>query len=229
MKKLAVVILALAALAGCGGGPSGQAELLSGSESLKREEPAAKPSEENRVDDGFIREAVLNFGAEERENEDGEKVLRPMPVSLFYCDRLDRETLTTKEIFSWYLGYALREELTEEERFEKYQNPIGEEMGWFFPAEYYEPAVMSYFDVTQEFLHDDYYYNREYDGYTVDGGGGVGHRPEITVKGWEQEGALIQISLDFPEMHRQHTGMILTVRLMDGGHQFVSYLPQDEA
>lgn len=236
MKKLAtslLVALTILSLVACNrtDTPSSLSQAESNLEDMLSSSSQASNSSQNSgttaVDEALVRGAILNFGAVEEPNDEGKAVTRPSVVSLFYLEEFTKETLTPGDIFSWYFSYSMRESLTTEERAEKYKNPLGEDMGWFFPADLYESAAMTYFDVTTEFLRSDStYYNAEHKGYTVDTGPGVGNRPDITLKDYDVADNLVKINLNFADSHREHQDMTLTIRLTDEAYQYVSYLPQ---
>ncbi len=228
MKKIfgiTVVAYMVFTMVGCSATPSdttSSSAQLSSSEPSSLEDSASAAPSFPQADEALVHDILVTFGAEE--TDDG--TLIPQPTSLYYTESLDADNLSPKDVFSWYMGYVQNQGLTQEEKEAYYKNPIGDGMGWFFPARYYEPVTMSYFGVNEEFLHDELYYNEEHDGYTTDGGGGVGHRPEITAVSWTQSEDILTIELLFPEMHRENTEMQLTVKLLSEDlHTFISYLP----
>ena len=176
------------------------------------------------VDDALIQDILINFGA--KQNEQG--FLQPHKgASLFYSQGFDEKSLTPENLYSWYLGYMWREDLTLEERQEKYKNPIGENMGWFFPEEIYEPVVQSYFNVSTDFLRSATFYHPDYQGYNISDGGGIGETPLIYTTDWTQEGELLTIDLLLDHPFSDDYEMELTVQLTEDGYYYLSYLPQN--
>ena len=235
MKKVLLLVVTMMLLSGtgCMAGESTNDEIDSQAKDQSSQsivEPIAETEGDIglEIDQEFLKDVVINFGAVEKELETGENVLMPQNVSLYYKDSLNENFLEPGDIFNWYIGYMLREDLTYEEKEEKYNNPLGEEIGWFFPAEYYEPTTMEFFDVTQEFLQrDETYYNKEHNGYTVHGGGGKGATPTITINEWIKNEDIVDINLNLFVENYEDRDMILTIKINDEGYYYVSYLPKE--
>ena len=227
-KRFMLFILATSLISACGRDnlpTASSRETVSASTSAEAVESSAITSDVKReIDQAFVEGVVLNFGAEKTTTQDGGIIINPQVVSLFYLDTMTEHDLTPGDIFSWYFGYSFNEGLSDEQRKAKYKSPLGEDKGWFFPAEYYEPVCLTYFNVTTDFLRSDpTYYYADYHGYTIDGGGGIGLRAQIVIEDFTHRGDLVKINIAIPEENRT---MILTVRLTDKAYQFISYLAQ---
>lgn len=178
-----------------------------------------------------IEEMLLNFGASLYSNDDGSSYMRTDVVSFYYLEESDESDLSSLSpdlYFSWYLSMSNKEGLTLEEKREKYASPFGENTGWFFPQEYYEPLVQQYFDVTTDYLRSGSAYQAEEKGYWLGGGGGVGIRPVILLYRAEQEGNLLRLYLTLAPgeayAHNPNDYKILTLRMEeDGSYRYLRY------
>lgn len=170
-----------------------------------------------RADDALAREIVKTYGAEEETAPDGSVRLFPSAVSLYYLseDWEKPEDLSTGNYFSWFYFTTIEEDY--EYMLLAYRNPLGENMGWFYPQDIFEDRVQSHFDVSSDLLRSDpFYYNAQYQGYTVGAGGpGIGERPDITYS-YTQEGDTLTLNVVLHYEH-QPVSHILTVRLEPGG------------
>lgn len=229
-KRVFALVLALClglSLAGCGekARPSSQPPTQPSSIEVRpspSEDPApeeAGPAPDASAGlDALVKEIVLTYGAEE-ETLDGQTRLVPTDISLFISDTdwSSGEELSPGHYFSWFFSTTMKEDY--EYKQETYKHPKGEDYGWFFPQDIYEGRIQTYFEVSTEHLRSDPdYYQAEYQGYCVGGGGGKGEGPTLTYE-YSREGELLTIAVDrvypsgaFPDL--RHT---LTVRLEGGG------------
>ncbi|MDD2955627.1 MAG: hypothetical protein PHD67_04850 [Oscillospiraceae bacterium] len=244
-KQVCAVLAALALTAGSLSACSGwqmelrEPESESESKSASAGEEASEESKGESVsEEELIQEIILNFGAEWTEDGSGAAVMEPQAVSLYYYpDDLLMENMTAGEYFSWYHGYVRSqwdETIPWEEYVKKYESPYGEDRGYFYPQEEYEASVMKYFDVTVETLRSDpQFYHEEGKGYWVDGGGGLGDTPVITVTGYQRDEDTIAIGLTLTNESEGEMPRVLAVRLTDDGYRYwyyiSGYLPDQSA
>ena len=238
MKKISLLLVAVARcanLTACSTPQSSSPDPIQPDSSLSPSEPDSRPESADPAQDPFSEEAayeemLLTFGGVRQTDDQGAEQLVPSTVSLFYGeDWSSPEELDATRYFSWYLSMMWKEDLTQEEKEEKYKSPFGEDTGWFFPQEYYEPLVQTYFEVSTEHLRDTDIYDAEHEGYYIGGGGGKGLTPVIRLDGMEQEGELLRlhITLAYGEEYQPDEKKILTVRVgEDGGYRFESYLTE---
>lgn len=232
-KRVFALVLALClglSLAGCGekARPSSQPPTQPSSIEVRpspSEEPASGGvGEAEPADlDALVREIVLTYGAEE-DTLNGPARLVPTDISLFISDTgwEGGENLSPGEYFAWFFSTTMKEDY--EYKQEIYKHPKGEDYGWFFPQDIYEGRIRDYFEVSVDHLRSDpAYYQAEYQGYCLGGGGGRGESPTLTYE-YSREGELLTIAVDrvypsgaFPDA--RHT---LTVRLEeDGGWKYL--------
>ncbi len=173
---------------------------------------------------------LLNFGAGKTTDERGEPRLQTSGLSFYYLpDTENFAALSPDSYFSWYLSMSNKENLTYEERLVKYKSPFGEDTGWFFPQDDYEPLIQQYFDVSTEHLRSGDAYQADYGGYWLDGGMGLGIRPYILLYKAEQKGDVLSlyhthITGEYDLIHAPNEYKILSVRLKeDGSYQYLSY------
>ena len=201
----------------------------SSSESSSSESSLSSASEQEDTETELpIEEILLNFGASLYSPDDGSSYIRTDVASFYYLDDSDLSSLSPDSYFSWYLSMMNKENLTLEEKQEKYASPFGENTGWFIPQEYYEPLVQQYFDVTTEYLRSGSAYQPEEEGYWLGGGGGVGVRPIILLHKAEREGDLVYLYLTLAPgetyAHTSNEYKILTLRLEeDGSYRYLRY------
>ena len=229
MKKLLPILLAtiiITSLTACG------ERNLNPSDNSNSVEPSPESTPESNVesplaiDQVFIESVVLNFGAEKQTDDSGNEVIRPRNISLFHRESIPQGNISAGDIYNWYFSYTQSLELTLEEKQAKYKNPLGEDFGWFFPAEEYEAICMKYFDVTQEFLRSDStYYNSEHNGYTVQGGGGIGAPVAITITNFTQVDDQVMINLNLTTQDFPTKDTVLTIKLLEDGYNYISYVP----
>ncbi len=167
-----------------------------------------------------LREMIQNFGAEETASGK----LQAQKVSLFYQEKWSADSSTTGQFLLWYLGYVEREDLTNEEKTEKYKHPKGENIP-FFPQDVVEPVLQKYFDVDVEKLRKDACYNAELKGYSVGGGWFQDVCPLLTVERYEEKGDLLSIYLRaaYEDGKKADRLLCLTVQLLDEGYHYLSH------
>lgn len=184
--------------------------------------------EEEKTKEELYEEIILNFGA--KKGEDG--IIRiNKTVSLYnLTDGFeDGKKLDENSYFSWAMFY-FNKEYSHEERLELFSG-AGENMGWAYPSEYYEPAIFEYFGVPAEELRKGELYNAEKDYYHIGGGGGVGISPAIIIRDIEEKGENIvfHITLDSDIEGWEVFDMVLTAKLLpEGGYNYISYLPDEK-
>lgn len=177
-------------------------------------------------DDAFYQNILLTYGGEIATKQDGNTQLEMSVASLFTnIGWIDPYELTSSDYYIWYMTMMWKEDTTIEERQEKYKSPLGENSGWFFPQDLFEPLVLKYFDVSVDHLRSDpNVYSEEYKGYSIGGGGGIGESPPIILEKVESDGnqRKLYVRLDYESQDVQNS--ILTVRLdEDGNYKFESY------
>ena len=177
-----------------------------------------------QADDSLVKEIICTYGAVEDSSSDGSPRLVPTAVSLFYLDESWKspEELSPGGYFSWFFSTTWDEDY--EYKKEAYKNPKGENMGWFYPQDLYEGRIQEYFEVSTDHLRSDpLYYDAQYGGYSIGGGGGKGMVPTLSCE-WSQEGDLltVDVALDYGEAQAGSTHR-LTVRLEpEGGWKYLS-------
>ncbi len=183
-----------------------------------------EPEEPEQAKDELYREMLLNFGAAEQ--EDG-SIRANKTASLYNMTQgfEDGTKLEGNDYFCWAMFYFNRE-YSYEERLELFTG-AGENMGWAYPSEYYEPAVYKYFGVPAETLRQLEYYNAEKDYYHMGGGGGIGDVPDITVNSIDDNGEKVVFHLTLDYQIGDDCDMALTVKILpDGTYNYASYLPE---
>ena len=170
------------------------------------------------------KEMLLNFGA--RESEFG--TIRSNKTTSLYFNTEgyeDMSKLSETGYFGWAMFYFGKEYdyETQKELF----SGAGEENGWAFPSEYYEPAVYKYFGVPAEELRKSEIYNAEKDYYNIPFGGGIGDYPYIAVNSIDETEETVVFHITLVHFIEKSVDMALTVKLLpDGGYNYVSYLPE---
>ena len=225
LGALFALVLAMAAC-----GEEDRAQPVSGSSpassSLSAQPPEASSGESleavPQADDSLVKEVVCTYGALVDSSYDPPRLV-PTAVSLFYSDQSweTPEDLSSGNYFSWFFSTTWDEDY--EYKQEAYKNPHGENMGWFYPQDLYEARIQEYFEVSTDHLRSDpTYYDAQYGGYSIGGGGGKGLVPALSCT-WSQEGDLltVDVALDYGEGQAGSTHR-LTVRLEpDGGWKYL--------
>ncbi len=187
-----------------------------------------EPNEEEepkQTKEEFYEEMLLNFGAK----KDGGKIRVNKTVSLYnMTDGFEDGTkLDENDYFCWAMFYFKREYDYEKQR--ELFTGAGENNGWAYPSEYYEPAIYKYFGVPKEVLRGGELYNAENDYYHIGAGGGVGISPAVIVNSIDEtdENVVFHITIDSETEGFENYNMALTVKLLpDGGYNYASYLPE---
>lgn len=182
------------------------------------------------VSDGIsplYEEMLINFGAEK--GEDGKFYPADGFLSVFISPRgfTDTKSITDAFYYKWYFVHMHRLDISREELEKTFVSPLGEETGWAYPAEYFEPAAEKFFGVSAEELRKrDFYYEEQDCYYVYTGAPGKGETPEIVVNKIEDKGYIIfHLTIDYNA--QEDFDMVLTVRYTsDGGYNYVSYLPE---
>lgn len=197
-----------------------------------------EPSEavKNPVEDAALhRDILVNYGADADSGKDGALLEVHKGVSLFQReDWSSEQPLPLTFYYSWNLGQLWNEDISDEERLEKYAHPSGQEnVGWFFPQDIYEARATQYFEITVDELRTAPEYDAKNKGYAVGGGGGFGATPKIALYQVESApdtgGDILKLHLTLVyNEHNQEGGVneykILTVRLAgDGSYQYIGY------
>ncbi len=140
------------------------------------------------------------------------------------------ESITDYFYYSWYFNHMHRLELSQEELEKVFASPFGENTGWAYPAEYFEPAAEDFFGVSPEELHKRDFYYPEHDCYYIyTGPPGIGEIPEIIVNSidYNDNTVVFHITVDYSASVPEDYDMALTVKILpDGTYNYVSYLPE---
>ena len=107
-----------------------------------------------------------------------------------------------------------------------FASPLGENTGWFYPADLYEAAAKAYFGLSAEELRAGENYNAEYGGYFSPHPVGRGYTPLITLEDYDQQYDLLTLNVSVSQLEAPDRKMALTVRLTEDGYQYLSYLPR---
>ena len=178
------------------------------------------------ISDQFLEEILLKFGAQVSTNPDAESPYTSTATGLFLLESWKVEACTPEDIAWWYLDYANRT-YTYSERAALFASPLGEDTGWFYPADLYEAAAQAYFGVAPYDLRtDNEYYSEQYGGYFSPFVAGRGYCPSITLEGYDRQYDLLILHLSVSRLNGSPRAMDLTVRLDDNHYQYLSYLPQ---
>lgn len=224
MKKLVLwLLIALLAFAFCSCKKEEVPVLEPGEITANLEEPAKEKSKNE-----LYEEMILNFGA--RKEEDGSIKINKT-VSLYNLTEgfEDGTNLDEHSYFGWAMFYLNRE--YDYETCMELFTGAGENMGWAYPSEYYEPAVFKYFGVPAEKLRAGELYNAEKDYYNIGGGGGIGDIPFVITNSIDDNGETVvfHITIDSEMEGMEDYNMVLTVKLLpEGGYNYVSYLPEEQ-
>ncbi len=181
------------------------------------------PQSVNRaITDHLLEEIILKFGAEVTRSD---HVYRSTGTGMFLSPSWTVEEMTPGSFNGWYLDYS-NYIYTYGERLTIFASPLGENTGWFYPADLYEAAAKAYFGLSAEELRADENYNEEYGGYFSPHPVGRGYTPLITLEDYDQQYDLLTLNLSVSQLEAPDRKMALTVRLTEDGYQYVSFLPQ---
>lgn len=181
------------------------------------------PQSVNRAITGhLIEEIILKFGAEVTRSD---HVYHSTGSGKFLSSSWTVEQMTPESFNGWYLDYS-NYIYTYGERLTIFASPLGENTGWFYPADLYEAAAKAYFGLSAEELRAGENYNEEYGGYFSPHPVGRGYTPLITLEDYDQQYDLLTLNVSVSQLEAPDRKMALTVRLTEYGYQYVSYLPR---
>ena len=181
------------------------------------------PQSVNRaITDHLLEEIILKFGAEATRSE---HVYHSTGTGMFLSPSWTVEEMTPGSFNGWYLDYS-NYIYTYGERLTIFASPLGENTGWFYPADLYEAAAKAYFGLSAEELRAGENYNEEYGGYFSPHPVGRGYTPLITLEDYDQQYDLLTLNVSVSQPNTSDRKMALTVCLTEDGYQYVSYLPR---
>lgn len=181
------------------------------------------PQSVNRaITDHLLEEIILKFGAEATRSE---HVYHSTGTGMFLSPSWTVEEMTPGSFNGWYLDYS-NYIYTYGERLTIFASPLGENTGWFYPADLYEAAAKAYFGLSAEELRAGEDYNAEYGGYLSPRPVGRGYTPLITLEDYDQQYDLLTLNVSVSQLEAPDRKMALTVRLTEDGYQYLSYLPR---
>lgn len=181
------------------------------------------PQSVNRAITGhLLEEIILKFGAEVTRSD---HVYHSTGSGMFLSPSWTVEEMTPGSFNGWYLDYS-NYIYTYGERLTIFASPLGENTGWFYPADLYEAAAKAYFGLSAEELRAGENYNEEYGGYFSPHPVGRGYTPLITLEDYDQQYDLLTLNLSVSQLEAPDRKMALTVRLTEDGYQYLSYLPR---
>lgn len=181
------------------------------------------PQSVNRaITDHLLEEIILKFGAEATRSE---HVYHSTGTGMFLSPSWTVEEMTPGSFNGWYLDYS-NYIYTYGERLTIFASPLGENTGWFYPADLYEAAAKAYFGLSAEELRAGDDYNAEYSGYFSPHPVGRGYTPLITLEDYDQQYDLLTLNVSVSQLEAPDRKMSLTVRLTEDGYQYLSYLPR---
>ena len=181
------------------------------------------PQSVNRaITDHLLEEIILKFGAEATRSE---HVYHSTGTGMFLSPSWTVEEMTPGSFNGWYLDYS-NYIYTYGERLTIFASPLGENTGWFYPADLYEAAAKAYFGLSAEELRAGDDYNAEYSGYFSPHPVGRGYTPLITLEDYDQQYDLLTLNVSVSQLEAPDRKMALTVRLTEDGYQYLSYLPR---
>ncbi|MEG1151825.1 MAG: hypothetical protein RSD67_03020 [Oscillospiraceae bacterium] len=204
-------------------------------ESSISEQSSSSEVSENPINDELLRDILINYGANKFPDEGEKTLIEHKSGSLFsYEDDWDEtHPMPNFNYYIWNLGQLWNEDISYEERVEKYANPSGKEnVGWFFPQDIYESRVMQYFDVTTELLRSSEEYDAKYQGYSIYGGGGIGEKVQIKIFKTEQIDDILKlhitlVSNEYNRKNYENKYKILSVRLAeDGSYKYIGCITE---
>lgn len=181
------------------------------------------PQSVNRaITDHLLEEIILKFGAEVTRSD---HVYHSTGTGMFLSPSWTVEEMTPGSFNGWYLDYS-NYIYTYGERLMIFASPLGENTGWFYPADLYEAAAKAYFDIPAEVLRAGEEYSEEYGGYFSPYITGRGYSPSLSLEGYDQQYDLLTLNLSVFWHDEPPMEMALTVRLTEDGYQYLSYLPR---
>lgn len=181
------------------------------------------PQSVNRaITDHLLEEIILKFGTEATRSE---HVYHSTGTGMFLSPSWTVEEMTPGSFNGWYLDYS-NYIYTYGERLTIFASPLGENTGWFYPADLYEAAAKAYFGLSAEELRAGEDYNAEYGGYFSPRPVGRGYTPLITLEDYDQQYDLLTLNVSVSQLEAPDRKMALTVRLTEDGYQYLSYLPR---
>ena len=184
------------------------------------------PQSVNRaITDHLLEEIILKLGAEFPIDSEDSNQYNVSFSGMYISSGWTAEELTPEDIAWWYFDYA-NHIYTVSEKYRLFANPLGENIGWFYPADLYEAAANVYFGISAEELREGEYYSAEYGGYFSPHVDGRGWLPTITLEGYDQQYDLLTLNVSVSQPNTSDRKMALTVRLTEDGYQYLSYLPR---
>lgn len=181
------------------------------------------PQSVNRtITNHLLEEIILKFGAEVTRSD---HVYHSTGTGKFLSSSWTVEQMTPESFNGWYLDYS-NYIYTYGERLMIFASPLGENTGWFYPADLYEAAAKAYFGLSAEELRAGENYNAEYGGYFSPHPVGRGYTPLITLEDYDQQYDLLTLNVSVSQLEAPDRKMSLTVRLTEDGYQYLSYLPR---
>lgn len=177
------------------------------------------------ITDHLLEEIILKLGAEFPIDSEDSNQYNVSFSGMYISPGWTAEELTPEDIAWWYFDYA-NHIYTVSEKYRLFANPLGENIGWFYPADLYEAAANVYFGISAEELREGEYYSAEYGGYFSPYTGGRGLLPTITLEDYDQQYDLLTLNVSVSQLEAPDRKMALTVRLTEDGYQYLSYLPR---
>lgn len=177
------------------------------------------------ITDHLLEEIILKLGAEFPIDSEDSNQYNVSFSGMYISPGWTAEELTPEDIAWWYFDYA-NHIYTVSEKYRLFANPLGENIGWFYPADLYEAAANVYFGISAEELREGEYYSAEYGGYFSPYTGGRGLLPTITLEDYDQQYDLLTLNVSVSQLEAPDRKMTLTVRLTEDGYQYLSYLPR---
>lgn len=177
------------------------------------------------ITDHLLEEIILKLGAEFPIDSEDSNQYNVSFSGMYISSGWTAEELTPEDIAWWYFDYA-NHIYTVSEKYRLFANPLGENIGWFYPADLYEAAANVYFGISAEELREGEYYSAEYGGYFSPHVDGRGWLPTITLEDYDQQYDLLTLNVSVSQLEAPDRKMALTVRLTEDGYQYLSYLPR---
>ena len=177
------------------------------------------------ITDHLLEEIILKLGAEFPIDSEDSNQYNVSFSGMYISSGWTAEELTPEDIAWWYFDYA-NHIYTVSEKYRLFANPLGKNIGWFYPADLYEAAAKAYFGLSAEELRAGENYNAEYGGYFSPHPVGRGYTPLITLEDYDQQYDLLTLNVSVSQLEAPDRKMSLTVRLTEDGYQYLSYLPR---